>query len=100
MVFVDHMNFNIALNDYYNSLKLKPSNLDYNTIFKGVVSLMPDICYTKAIIFAPKPDNFFMKDPYLCKYYDWASGMKIAKYLDVIEGRYIGRPFIDNKSIV
>ena len=34
MVFVDHMNFNIALGDYYSSLGKKTPNLDYNT-FSG-----------------------------------------------------------------
>lgn len=42
MVFVDHMNFNIALGDYYSSLGEKPPNLDYNTIFRGIVSLVPN----------------------------------------------------------
>ena len=32
-VFVDHMNFNIAVGDYYNSLGKKTPNLDYNTVF-------------------------------------------------------------------
>lgn len=95
MVFVDHMNFNIALGDYYASLGKKTPNLDYNTVFQGVVSLIPNISYTKTTIFAPEPDSFLMKDPYLCGYYKWVQGMKNAKYLDVVEGRYIGRPVGD-----
>ena len=92
MVFVDHMNFNIALLDYYSQLgELRP-DLDYNTVFRGVVSLIPNINYTKATIFAPKPDDFLMQDHTLKGYYKWVKGMQNAKYLDVIEGRYIGRP--------
>lgn len=92
MAFVDHMNFNIALGDYYQSLGQKPASLDYNTVFKGIVSLVPDMSYTKTIVFAPEPDDFLMNDPYLRGYYKWVQGMKNAKYLDVVEGRYIGRP--------
>ena len=92
MVFVDHMNFNIAVSDYYATLGKKTPNLDYNTVFKGMVGKIPDVSYTKTTIFAPEPDLFLMKDPYLYGYYKWVQGMKNAKYLDVVEGRYIGRP--------
>lgn len=99
MVFVDHMNFNIALTDYYSSLGQKAPGLDYNTIFRGIVSLVQNTSYTKTTIFAPEPDSFLMGDPYLAKYYRWIQGMKNAKYLDVVEGRYIGRPVIDATSM-
>lgn len=99
MVFVDHMNFNIALGDYYNSIGKKTPNLDYNTVFRGIVSLLPDVSYTKTTVFAPEPDAFLMQDSYLCGYYKWVQGMKNAKYLDVVEGRYIGRPIIDKQSM-
>ncbi len=99
MVFVDHMNFNIALGDYYASIEKKAPNLDYNTIFRGIVSLVDDISYTKATVFAPEPDPFLMNDPYLAGYYRWIQGMKNAKYLDVVEGRYIGRPVHDKASM-
>lgn len=99
MVFVDHMNFNIALGDYYTALGSKTPNLDYNTIFKGVVNLIADVSYTKTTIFAPEPDSFLMNDPYLKGYYKWVQGMKNAKYLDVVEGRYIGRPVCDWKPM-
>lgn len=99
MVFVDHMNFNIALGDYYTSLGKKTPNLDYNTIFRGIVSTISNVSYTKAIVFAPEPDSFLMNDPYLAGYYRWIQGMKNAKYLDVVEGRYIGRPVHDVSSM-
>ena len=99
MVFVDHMNFNIALSDYYSTFGKKAPNLDYNTIFRGIVSKISNVSYTKTTIFAPEPDSFLMKDTYLYGYYKWVQGMKNAKYLDVVEGRYIGRPTIDTASM-
>lgn len=99
MVFVDHMNFNIALGDYYTSLGKKTPNLDYNTIFRGIVSAIPNVSYTKTTVFAPEPDSFLMNDPYLAGYYRWIQGMKNAKYLDVVEGRYIGRPVHDASTM-
>lgn len=92
MVFVDHMNFNIAVGDLYTGQGQKPPNLDYNTVFRGVVSMVSNVSYTKTIIFAPEPDDFLKQDPYLLGYYKWVQGMKNARYLDVVEGRYIGRP--------
>ena len=38
MVFVDHMNFDIAVNSLYGGTLPK---LDYNTLFKGIVELIP-----------------------------------------------------------
>lgn len=96
MVFVDHMNFNIAVGDYYSRIGQQTPYLDYNTVFKGIVSLIPNISYTKTTVFAPKPDDFLMSDPYLYNYYRWVQGMKNGKYLDVVEGRYIGRPVDSN----
>lgn len=95
MVFVDHMNFNIALSTYYATKGEKSPNLDYNTVFPGVVSMVHGVSHTKTFIFAPEPDKFLMDDPYLCGYYKWIQGMKNAKYIDVIEGRYIARPVSD-----
>jgi len=93
MVFVDHMNFTIAINDYYREALKKPSpKLDYNTVFRGIVGLLPNVDFLKTTIFAPEPDQFLMKDEYLLGYYKWIQGMKTAKYLDVVEGRYIARP--------
>lgn len=95
MAFVDHMNFNIALTDYYASLSKRCPSLDYNTAFRSVMLMRPDISFTKTMIFAPEPDKFLMGEPYLNGYYKWVQGMKNARYLDVIEGRYIGRPVSD-----
>ena len=99
MVFVDHMNFNIALSENYASMGQNAPNLDYNKIFPGIVSLIPNVDYMKAIVFAPKPDEFLMNDPALKKYYEWVHGMNQARYIDVVEGRYIGRPTKDPESM-
>lgn len=92
MVFVDHMNFNIALQSYYKGLNMSTPKLDYNVLFREVVKLVPDVDYLKTFIFAPKPDDFLMNDSYLKGYYKWVSGLGSAKYIDVIEGRYLARP--------
>lgn len=92
MVFVDHMNFNIALQSYYKSLNKLTPKLDYNMLFREVGKLIPNVDYLKTFIFAPKPDDFLMNDSYLKGYYKWLSGLSSAQYIDVIEGRYLARP--------
>jgi len=91
MVFVDHMNFNIASQTYYKNKSQVAPRIDYNTIFRGIVSLK-NAHYMKAILFIPKPDDFLMNDESLRGYYKWAQGIKNGKYIDVVEGRYIARP--------
>ena len=98
MVFVDHMNFSIAVQDYYKGLGQVSPRLDYNTIFTGIVSLKK-ADYMKTIIFAPTPDSFLMSDPTLLGYYKWVQGIKNAKYIDVVEGRYIARPTNPNQDM-
>ena len=91
MVFVDHMNFDIALRKLYSDERQTPK-LDYNTLFPGIVKELPNIDFLKAMLFSPKPDDFLMNDPHLRSYYKWTEGLKNAKYLDVVHGRYIARP--------
>ena len=91
MVFVDHMNFNIAVQDYYRTLGKVSPRLNYNTVFKGIVDIK-NADYMKTIVFTPTPDDFLMRDPALLGYYKWVQGIKNAKYIDVVEGRYIARP--------
>lgn len=92
MVFVDHMNFDIAIKDYYNSINQQVISLDYNTVFRGIVSCFQNVDYLKTFIFAPHPDDFLMQDAVLCGYYKWFSGLSSNKYIDVVEGRYLARP--------
>ena len=99
MVFVDHMNFDIALQQYYSNLGKQTPKLDYNNFFKKLVSLIPNVDFVKAFLFIPKPDKFLMKDPRLCNYYNWAAGLKNAPYIDVLEGTFLARPVTDHASM-
>jgi len=99
MVFVDHMNFNIAVQDYYiRKLNIRTPRLDYNTVFKSIVELK-GVDYLKTIIFSPKPDDFLMEDEALRNYYKWIQGIKNARYIDIVEGRYIARPTNPEKEM-
>ena len=93
MVFIDHMNFDIALQKYYKSLNKPTIKLDYNKLFQNVCAQIPNVDFLKGFVFVPKPDEFLMKDKNLENYYNWVAGMKNAPYTDVIEVRYVARPF-------
>lgn len=95
MVFIDHMNFDIALQKYYRDLGEKTPKLDYNKLLKNVCAKVPNVDFLKGFIFVPKPDEFLMKDKKLENYYNWVIGMRNAPYTDVIEGRYVARPVDD-----
>ncbi len=90
MVFVDYMNFNISFCNLYPGEK-RPK-LDYTKLFNGIVKMRPDTELLKTFIFAPKPDDFLMGDPYLSSYYNWLQKLNQIRYLDVVEGRYLARP--------
>ncbi len=96
MVFIDHMNFDIALQKYYKSLNKPTIKLDYNKLFRNVCTQISNVDFLKGFIFVPKPDEFLMKDKGLENYYNWVTGMKNAPYTDVIEGRYVARPVDEN----
>lgn len=99
MVFVDHMNFDIALRQLYQQANDKPPRLDYNTVFRGIVALLNHIDYLKTFIFTPTPDDFLMEDPFLLNYYKWMQGMKNSRYLEIIEGRYLARPILSQDQM-
>lgn len=96
MIFVDHMNFDIALQKYYKGLKKHTIKLDYNKLFQNICKEIPNVDFLKGFVFVPKPDDFLMHDKNLEGYYNWVTGMKNAPYTDVIEGRYVARPFDDS----
>ena len=91
MIFIDHMNFDIALQDYYKTLGLPTAKLDYNKLFLNITKLVDNVDFVKASIFVPKPDSFLMGDPLLSRYYSWVTGLGNAPFTDVIEGRYCAR---------
>lgn len=92
MIFVDHMNFDIALQDYYKKLGQPTAKLDYNKLFHNITQLVDNVDFVKATIFVPEPDDFLKTDPKLSSYYKWATGLGKAPFVDVISGRYCARP--------
>jgi uncharacterized LabA/DUF88 family protein len=91
MVFMDYMNFEIALQGYYNTLNERTPKLDYNKIFKAIAESR-GADFLKTFIFAPEPDQFLIDDEGIKNSYKWLKGMANAKYLDIIFGRHIARP--------
>lgn len=90
MVFIDHMNFQIALATLFNP---EPApRLDYNELPRQVVAHLNSGELMKTLLFIPKPDAFLMQDEGMEKYYLWASGMRVQRNFDVIEGVYAARP--------
>jgi len=86
IVFIDHMNFDIALQNYYKSIKKQTPKLDYNLLPQNLIKLFPNVDLLKTYLFVPKPDDFLIKDPHLKSYYSWVTGMRNQHYFDVIEG--------------
>ncbi len=99
MVFIDHMNFDIALQKYYKSLSKPTIKLDYNKLFRNVCTQIVNVDFLKGFIFVPKPDDFLMKDKNLENYCNWVTGMKNAPYTDVVEGRYVARPVSESMAM-
>jgi len=90
MVFIDHMNFQIALSSLYNPESAP--RLDYNELPRQIVSVANAGELMKTILFIPRPDDFLMQDEGLEKYYLWAAGMKVQRNFDVVEGSHMARP--------
>lgn len=93
MVFIDHMNFNTALTDYYwNTYKSQAARLDYSVFPTRATEQIPNAVLVKTILCVPKPDDFLMLDPGLKGYYKWVAGMSNQRCFDVVEGDYVARP--------
>jgi len=92
MVFIDHMNFEIAVNDLYRRQGLFGPKLDYSVLPQQVAKLMPCVELVKTFLFVPKPDDFLMRSPSLKQTYEWAVSLKNMPFFDVIEGSYLSRP--------
>ncbi len=52
-VFIDHMNFDIALQKYYKSLNKPTIKLDYNKLFRNVCTQISNVDFLKGFIFVP-----------------------------------------------
>ena len=97
MVFIDHMNFQIALSSHYHP---DPApRLDYNELPKQIVAQAQGAELMKTILFIPRPDEFLMQDEGLEKYYQWAAGMRVQRNFDVVEGTYAARPTRQNGTM-
>ena len=92
MVFIDHMNFDIALQRLYQTQNMQSPRLDYNKLVREVPKIIPNVDFVKAYLFVPRPDEFLKNDTKIMNYYKWASGMRNAPFIDVVEGMYISRP--------
>ncbi len=95
MVFIDYMNFSIALSSLYRTTdgKYDTPRLDYALLGSRLVEIIDkDTKYIKTFLFVPKPDDFLMQDLSLRGMYEWAIGLRRLKNFDVYEGRYVARP--------
>lgn len=93
MVFIDNENFDIAKYNYCKNNHLSNPRLDYNNFPQEIVKLLPkEHELIKTFIFAPKPDEFLMKDEKRKKSYNWLTGLKNQNYFTVIEGTHSARP--------
>lgn len=94
MVFIDFENFNIALVKLYMRHGVTTAKLDYNILPQKLTEQLPgdQNRLAKTFLFAPKPDDFLMRDPRRKGTYDWINGLKNQKYFDVVEGQHLARP--------
>ena len=94
MVFIDHMNFEIAVKNLFGKLEnpQEPPRLDYNQLPLRITAEVSRAELLKTFLFIPKPDDFLMQDPSLAGFYQWADGMRVQKNFDVIEGEYVSKP--------
>lgn len=101
MVFIDFENFDIAKSNYYKDMndglpeaeKINNPKLDFNLFPKKVVQLLPsEHILVKTFLFAPKPDEFLIKDARRAGTYNWINGMKNQDYFTVVEGTHSARP--------
>lgn len=92
-VFIDHQNFEIALRDLYQG---DSPRIDYTTLPKEVVKLVPGCHLIKTYMFVPRPDDFLTNIDSYQKTYQWAKGLNSKPFFEVIEGRHIASPCYPN----
>jgi len=92
MLFIDFENFNIAVKTLYKNETLP--KLDYNLFPKKIVERLSgdDNRLVKTFLFAPKPDDFLLKDEKRKRTYEWVRGLNNQRYFTVIEGQHVARP--------
>ena len=70
MVFLDYLNFDISFKKYYTNLKQPAPRIDYSRLMFNISRLKRDTVHTKSYIFAPRPCDFLLNDPYYENYYN------------------------------
>ena len=86
MVFCDHSNFEIVFQDYYKKNNKPTPPLDYHSLFKNIVHLVPNVDFLKAIMFISRPDDESMKNDSISGHYKWESGIGVYPFIDIVEG--------------
>ncbi|NLZ70473.1 MAG: NYN domain-containing protein [Clostridiaceae bacterium] len=89
IVFIDHQNFQIALNQLYNG---KAPFLDYTKLPQEVVKTVSGCQLIKTYMFVPKPDEFLSDIESFAKQYRWAKNLNSKPFFEVIDGRLIAYP--------
>lgn len=99
MIFIDFENFQINVNKYYSGLKddddlpLKSPKLDYNVFPQKLVEKIgSQHILVKTFMFAPKPDEFLIKNKARESTYNWLNGMRNMDRFALIEGSHCARP--------
>ena len=92
MVFIDHMNFNITLQNFYHRIHgTEAPRIDYQKFMYNLAGEVPNVAFVKGYICVPKPDAFLMGDSRIAGYYKWASSLSFIPFVEVIEGQLISR---------
>lgn len=111
MLFIDFENFDISKYSYYKKryndekekvtkqgndatqVRFDNPKLDFNKLPQEIIKLLnqPHVL-VKTMLFAPKPDDFLMKDERRKSVYNWINGMRNQDFFTVIEGAHLARP--------
>ena len=74
-------------------IKITVPKLDFNELPKKVVALLKQQhALVKTFLFAPKPDEFLIRDKKRSSVYNWINGMKNQDFFTIIEGKHVARP--------
>ena len=96
MAFIDYQNFDIALKNYYKTMKKEFPRLDYQKMAHNICQVIPlghvPVSLVKTMLFVPEPDEFLLKDSFWKEYDRSLSGLQSKPFLDVVKGRFVSYP--------
>lgn len=92
MLFIDYLNFSIAVKEMYSTAKKPWPKIDYTILPAKIAERVPNAELIKTTLFIPKPDDFLMHDDGFSKEYKWASGLKSKPFFEVCDGQFISSP--------